>query len=246
MSNIFKKNSRFAALADEIKEIKKTNNAKHIEQNQTTNTNKGENIFKRTYDEPRPKRNYERRNIKEQNERKLREEHLENERIKEKEEIIRQSLSPESFPSLMSTPIEKQILPNMNYLNKLKNEGESNDRKHRKDEIDLEYENLKPGWAIAKKDPVTGKIVTKYKPSLTKSPRQKTQQEIGVDIINALVKLYEKQTEEYINMWGYDAWEKMYRFPNYDYDYFNKLDELYDEMENEESDDAVSDDDMYY
>jgi hypothetical protein len=32
-------------------------------------------------------------------------------------------------------------------------------------------------------------------------------------------------------MWGYDNWEKMFRFPNYDYDYFKRLDEEDEEDE---------------
>ena len=32
---------------------------------------------------------------------------------------------------------------------------------------------------------------------------------------------------------------------NYDYDYFNKLDELYEEMENQESEYEISDNDNY-
>ena len=246
MSNIFKQNSRFAALADEIKETKKDNgkdNGKDKKQIMSTNTDG--NIFKRNYDDNRPKRNYESRNVKEQNERKLREERLEKEREKEREEKIKQSLASESFPELITNQIEKQEVSSMNYLNKLKNTGKES-VKSKKADIDLDYENLKPGWAIAKKDPITGKIITKFKPSLNPPPREKTQQEIGLDIINALVELHEKRTEEYINMWGYDTWEKMYRFPNYDYGYFNKLDELYEEMENEESDDALSDNDNYY
>ena len=46
-------------------------------------------------------------------------------------------------------------------------------------------------------------------------------------------------------MWGYDTWEKMYRFPNYDYEYFDKLDELYEERENADTD-YDSDNNSYY
>ena len=251
MSNIFKKNSRFAALADEIKEIKKNNekqkNTSGKQKNKTENTNittEG-NIFKTNYYDKIPKRNYESRSINQQNDRKLSEERLEKKREKELEDKRKQLLSSESFPELITNKSENKLLSTMNYLNKLKTEGNES-IKSNKNELDLEYENLKPGWAVAKKDLVTGKIITKYKPSLNQAPREKTQQEIGLDIINALVELHEKRKEEYINMWGYDTWEKMYRFPNYDYDYFNKLDELYEEMEDEESDNVNSDNDMYY
>lgn len=240
MKNIVNKNSRFAALADEIKETEKNNG-----KNKNQPSNRDGNIFKRNYDN-RPKRHYENRNIKEQTDRKLREERLEKEREKEREEKIKQSLASESFPELITLQNTVQEDSSMNYLNKLQNIGKEHKTKSHNVDIDLEYDNLKPGWALAKKDPITGKIIIKHKPSLDPVPREKTQQEIGLDIINSLVELHKKRTDEYINMWGYDTWEKMFRFPNYDYDYFNKLDELYEEMENEYSDEAVSDNDMYY
>ena len=46
-------------------------------------------------------------------------------------------------------------------------------------------------------------------------------------------------------MWGYDTWEKMYRFQNYDYEYFDKLDEEYERMM-EEEEKSSSDSDEYY
>lgn len=39
---------------------------------------------------------------------------------------------------------------------------------------------------------------------------------------------YEQWKQKYINTWGHDEFEKMYKFPNYDYYYFDKLDEEYE------------------
>jgi hypothetical protein len=51
-------------------------------------------------------------------------------------------------------------------------------------------------------------------------------------VMSSLVNLHEKRKEKYINLWGYDCYEKIFLFPNYDYEYFDKLDEQYDlEME---------------
>jgi len=55
------------------------------------------------------------------------------------------------------------------------------------------------------------------------------QQEEGYAVLNGLVNLHERRTNNYINNWGYDEWEKIFRFPNYDYYYFDRLDELYQE-----------------
>jgi hypothetical protein len=257
MSNNFKPNSRFAALADEITETKKNNmrNKNANSQNQSQNQNIQEkssegNIFKRNHPvDDRPRRTFDNRNSKEQIERRLKEEQIRKEKEKEREHQEKiKNLNPDNFPDLLSITIEKQEVaaPSMNFSDKLKNtvvKQESN-----KAVVDLEYEDLKPGWALSKKDLKTGKIITKYKESLTPKPREKTQREIGLDIINALVELHKKRTQEYIDMWGYDTWEKMYRFPNYDYEYFDKLDELYEEMENEENDENTEgySDNEYY
>ena len=274
MSNKFKPNSRFAALADEIKETKQDNmkkqntkghkdNARNQENTKTQDNTKTQentktqdkttedNIFKRAqpvYD--RPRRTFDNRNSKEQMERRLKEEQTRKDKEKERENVEKlKNLNPENFPDLTINITEKQHTPepSMNNSDKLKwvTVKKENVPKNLEVEVDLEYESLKPGWALAKKDLKTGKIITKYKPSLTPKPRERSEQEIGLDIINALVELHKKRTEEYIDMWGYDTWEKMYRFPNYDYEYFDKLDELYEERENADTD-YDSDNDSYY
>ena len=57
----------------------------------------------------------------------------------------------------------------------------------------------------------------------------KSEQELAYNVLDSLVALYEKRDKEYINLWGYDEWEKTFKFQNYDYDYFDRLDELYEE-----------------
>ena len=44
-------------------------------------------------------------------------------------------------------------------------------------------------------------------------PQQKTECEIGLDTLNALAKLHEKKTNEYIELYGYDEWESTFKFP---------------------------------
>jgi hypothetical protein len=39
-----------------------------------------------------------------------------------------------------------------------------------------------------------------------------------------LIFLYEKRTEDYINLWGEYEYDKVFLFPNYDYNYFDRLD----------------------
>jgi len=55
-------------------------------------------------------------------------------------------------------------------------------------------------------------------------------------ILKALGDKYENWKAEYIEDYGYDDYEHNFRFPNYDYEYFDKLDEIYanDLLEEEE------------
>ena len=263
MSNIFKQNSRFAALADEIQEPKRDKKLqdKKLKENNINATSNENNIFKRAPEERynsfsndrynsfsndrynsfsnNRNRNFDNKN-KEHNEKRIKDEKMKRE--KEQEEEKQKALAPENFPDIVVNNInnannEKKI--SMNFSEKLK----SVKKEQELEGVDLDYANLKPGWALTKRDPLTKKLITLYKESHTSKPREKTQREIGIDIINALVELHKKRTEEYIEMWGYETWEKMYRFPNYDYEYFDKLDELYEEMENESS--AESDEEEY-
>jgi hypothetical protein len=53
-------------------------------------------------------------------------------------------------------------------------------------------------------------------------------------IMGRLAEMYETWKEYYIETWGYEDYERNYRFHNYDYEYFDKLDELYEKMLEEE------------
>jgi len=49
-----------------------------------------------------------------------------------------------------------------------------------------------------------------------------------------MVNLYEHQKLEKIEILGEENYERIFKFPNYDYEYFDKLDEKYeDELEAE-------------
>ena len=48
-------------------------------------------------------------------------------------------------------------------------------------------------------------------------------------VLDALANLHLKRKEKYINEWGYSEYEKMFISPNYDSEYFDKLDAKYEE-----------------
>lgn len=71
------------------------------------------------------------------------------------------------------------------------------------------------------------------------------------EIMSALNDRYERWKEAYIEEHGWDEYDRHYRFPNYDYEYFDKLDDQYDkeiaeadakEREKEQEEEFVTDD----
>ena len=67
-------------------------------------------------------------------------------------------------------------------------------------------------------------------------------------LTKAMKKVGSMTTNEYKEFWGESEWERMFVCPNYDYEYFDKLDEAY-EIEQSELNDKYNnknDDDDYY
>ena len=62
------------------------------------------------------------------------------------------------------------------------------------------------------------------KPRVAHVPPSKT----PAEIMKVLADKYEKWKDEYIRDYGIDDYEEKYRFPGYDYEYFDKLDEAWD------------------
>jgi hypothetical protein len=63
-------------------------------------------------------------------------------------------------------------------------------------------------------------------------PRKQRKPKTPYEIMSKQVELYETWKANYIAQYGEYYYERYYRFPNYDYEYFDKLDEKYEaEME---------------
>jgi hypothetical protein len=95
--------------------------------------------------------------------------------------------------------------------------------------VDPDLLNLEPGWLLLKHDQKTHTTVWKSNDIYDLAPIEKTPDELAWDALDELVALHEKRTNDFIDTWGYEEWERTFRFPNYDYEYFDKLDELYEE-----------------
>jgi hypothetical protein len=214
MSNTIKQNSRFASLMDD-------------EQGPTRN----EKPKPRADYSDRPQRNrYTDKYIGgDQFDRNKQNQEL---RIKANA-ALQLEFTDENFPSIMSLNTNK-AKPDLNYTDLFA--GLSNTEQPVDVVVEHNIETLAPGWASLKKDPTSNKIIWRENKTFNTNPVEKSENEIATEAFNALVELYNRRDEEYIDTWGYEDWERMFRFPNYDYDYFDKLDELADyELEQDEN-----------
>jgi hypothetical protein len=221
MSNLFKTNSRFAALVDDIPTKKDKNDNKkpiiHDNKEGKFNSFKSDNnSFKSDNNSFKNDgfREYRRnRYLNEDEIQQMRDEYKEREHArkelekKEQERHKQESLKIENFPDLVLNAKETKTIQEKNYLEKLKMVHTTKDENI---DIDKDLTNLQPGWILLKKDKETGKTTIKGNlKSIT--PPEMTEQHIHINVINALSELHERRGQEYIELNGYDVWEKMFK-----------------------------------
>lgn len=243
MSNIFKSNSRFSALLEDKKDFKKEKE-KQIK-NEIKPENKEKQLKSSQIKESRFKP-YDEKEIEQFRLERAEKVKIQNElKEKEKERLHLENLSISNFPALIS-----QVKKNDNkeehlsYIDILKKKEEI------KDVIgDPDLVNLQPGWVLIKKDPQTGNTITKYGiGTVFYEEPKKSEKELLLDAVDALIELHEKRTEEYIELNGYDIWEKMFKYPNWEEReaYLEEEEDIEDSSdENDEDNDNDNDDDYY-
>lgn len=234
MTNIFKTNSRFSGLLDNKDDFKKDkgSNKKEEKLNSFKCSEKKESRFKYCNEKEKECHRLEIETaFKIQQELKK----------KEKDQLKLESLSMNNFPELISVAKrETDKQEHISYIDVLKKQETE------KPLIDPDLVNLQPGWLLIKKDRETGNTITKYGPGtvLYEEPK-KSENEIGLDdLYQALVDLHEKRTEEYIELNGYDIWEKMFKYPNWQ----EREAYLYqiEDFEDTSDDEGDQNDDEYY
>ena len=167
---------------------------------------------------------------------RFRQEREAQERARKQEEEIRKqkALTPDNFPDLVLNKKEIYVTQEQNYLEKLKKVEEVKDENA---EVDSDLKKIKPGWILLKKDNSTGKTIMKGDISVIQTP-ELPEEDIIENVINALVELHERRTQEYIEFNGYDTWEQMFKFPGWrewEKEFEEDSDEDYDgETENSE------------
>jgi hypothetical protein len=184
------------------------------------------NRFKCLLDEEQPERGtLRRRNREQEREREKRYVPLnifkakEKEKEKEQQKIENNEIN---FPSLECENVNKINKPNqieVSYGSILKNEEKIEKKKSKKTK-------LKKGWVQlgVKREPEPELEILKKEEGLNEY----------LYFIDCMVNLYEHQKLEKIEILGEENYEHIYKFPNYDYEYFDKLNEKYeDELEAE-------------
>ena len=251
---MFKPNSRFAALAEPA-----FNQAeKNEEKKESTTDNKPRNNHflsnERVSNESKPVYNdsnlFSQKVIdKAQQQRK----DDENQRIMAETAKI---LSIDNFPELKMSndKVEKPIISFADKLKQkekpLQSTSETNDKCLQKPvisfseklkQVDVIVENkvnqIPYGWVVIKRDKITNKSTIEYNKEYENDLKKAEileKKQWPTKVLCALVDLYERERETYINKWGYDAYEEKYLDPDYDDEYFDRLDEEYAFSESDE------------
>ena len=258
-NNIFKTktNSRFDILNENNDDNKKNNKKDKINK---SNNNQFEekpapkevkiNTFKHSPPLQDFKPSYRRENDNPFDSQK-RKEQLEKEKIQReikikenREKEITEALKDANFPDFIvknDNIVKNKTTTSLNFLEKItktKNEQLTQNPNEIK---------IKPGFCEISFDTKLKKVCYKH--------GKNTYIEKGYDptvVLNRLAELHQKRKEEYIIMWGEEEYEQMFRFPNYDYEFFDKLDEQYEEemetmrVNDEENENDEYRDDYYY
>ena len=206
MSNTFKQNSRFSALIDDNAALPKNEKPKP----------RGDYS-----DRPQRNRYTDKYSSKDQFDRNGQNQES---RIKANA-ALQLELTDENFPSIMP-PTTNKVKTDLNYTELFTSLSNNQPTKV---VVDANIETLPPGWVSLKKDPASNKIIWRENKSKNADPVEKSENELATEALDALVELYDMRDEDYIDTWGYEDWERTFRFPNYDYEYFDRLDELADE-----------------
>ena len=267
MTNMFKSNSRFAALVEPaFNQAEKNELVIKEEKNESTTDNKPRNnnflSNERQSNESRPVYNdsnlFSQKVIDKAQQQRKDDNH---QRLMEETAKI---LSIDNFPEMQLSKKVDTLKKPCSFAEKLKQKEkenvETNDKSLEKPVISFS-EKLKQvdvvvetkvneipyGWVVIKRDPITKKQITEYNKEYEndlKRAENLEKKQWPMKVLGALVDLYERERERYINKWGYDAYEEKYLDTDYDDEYFDRLDEAYAASESDEE--YESEDDEEY
>ena len=263
MSNMFKSNSRFAALVEPaFNEVEKNEVVSKEEKNESTTDNKPRNNH--FLSNERPPVSNERPPVSNESKPIYNDSNLFSQKVIDKAQQQRKDdnhqrlmnetakiLSIDNFPEMQLS--NNKVFKPCSFAEKLKqkeNPLETNDKSLEKPfisfseklkQVDVVVENkvneIPYGWAVIKRDKITNKSTIEYNKEYEndlKRAENLEKKQWPIKVLGSLVDLYEREKERYINKWGYDAYEEKYLDPYYDDEYFDRLDEAYAASESEE------------
>jgi hypothetical protein len=222
MRNIFKPhNSRFSVLNEDLESNKQNNNNSNNNSNNNNNNKNNKKYRSKPDNESETENRYN--NFTTSSRRSKFHEHTEKNKVKTPPTITINDIN--SFPELTKNNTKSDSLENktqnQSFLDKLKTVKEEKT-------VDNVEEIIKDGWVsitLQNRKPT-------YKYGKTTYIHYDIKKLEPHYVMSTLVNLHEKRREDYIQTWGYDDYEKLFLSPNYDYEYFDKLDEQYElEME---------------
>ena len=235
------RNNRFSVLMDKPKLMEK-----EIIQKQENKFNSFK-TDKQTIQKEKLQENKQRHQYRRQQENDIRRMNLD-EKIKlAKENEVKILTNDGNFPELKSHTKKEQknqsidhLEVNKKYYSKLLNITEDisliNDNYNEKIVFNEDGENVPDGCICIKFDKKENKIKWNYGKELNSNStnNKKTIESVNDDydnpyvVMSRLIKLNKIRRNDYIRNWGIDEYEYMFMFPNYDYEYYNKVDEVYD------------------
>jgi hypothetical protein len=222
MNNLFKSNSRFAALADETENKKKDTNSKKkdTKNDNKQNDSKSDNRFKEEKEtNNRFKGAFETKEIEKV------------ERPKERNQF-QKPVAPE-----IVKPVEVKPIINADDFSNSISKSKSTAATEKKPTLSFaekaakncnigEIVRFTPIEKVKPKEVLDEDIIEKIK-----------EQQMAYEVLDALCNLHEKRTTMYIERYGYDAWERTFKFEGWEEEeaYNKKLDDDYEEwLEKEE------------
>lgn len=138
----------------------------------------------------------------------------------EKQRAYEDALDAKNYPALNPEGNVAVKSNNMNYLSQIQKEESCTQI------IDPDVENLLPGWTLMRKHPTHGFQIYK---NVNVSTNNNINDNIQNVVFDALSDLHEERTNEFIDKFGYDVWEEMFKYPRWieDQAYLEEMDNLY-------------------
>ena len=231
--NIFKTNSRFDVLREDFVNKKNNKNEKQpSKENQKSKENtKSKEITQLNKEEKKINKKLEKPDYVNKKINLIEENFPQLTNVTKKENKIQEENKKEENKKEENKKEEKKI----NYIDKVNILKKTNIISNIEDEV-------KPGWVKLEKNKITKQVTIKYgkRTYLSDDERLMTPE----DVLNNLINLHERRKNEYIRDWGEESYEKTFRFVDYDYDYFDRLDEEYEINQIDEG--TFSDEELEY